>query len=50
MEFLIHEKCAKILGLFLHKSLYINQLEILYHVVVKQEVETLHRSYLKITT
>ena len=33
--------------LFLHKYLFINQLEIVSHVVVKQEVEALHRSYLK---
>ena len=33
-------------NVFPHKSLYINQLEILYYVVVKQEVEAIHRSYL----
>ena len=32
--------------LFLHKSVFINQLENLTHVVVKQEVEALHNSYL----
>ena len=40
MEFLINYKCAKVL--FLHKSLFINQLEILSHVVL----EALHNSYL----
>ena len=45
MEFLIHLECAKIL--FLHKSLSINQLDILSGVVVKQEIEALQRSYLK---
>ena len=47
MEFLIRLKCAKIS--FLHESLLINQLEFLSHVVVKEEVESLHKSYLKIT-
>ena len=32
---------------FCIKSLFINQLEILSHVVVKQKVEVLQRSYLK---
>ena len=45
MEFLIRYKCAKIL--FLHKSLFSNQLEILSHVVIKQEVKILQRSYFK---
>ena len=45
MEVLIRCKCAKIV--FLHKSLFINQLENLSHVVEKQEVEALHRSNLK---
>ena len=44
MEFLIHKNCAN--TSFLHKSIFSNQLEILSHVVVKQEVEALHRSYL----
>ena len=44
-NFFICEKSAKIS--ILHKSLSINQLEILSHVVVKQEVEALHRSYKK---
>ena len=44
MEFLMHKKCAKIL--FLHKSLFINQLEILSLVVLKKEVAALHSSYL----
>ena len=30
--------------LFLHKSLFPNQLEIISHVVVKQEVEAIHGS------
>ena len=46
MEFLIHWKCAKIL--LPDKSLFINQLELLSHLVVKQEVEALHKSYFKI--
>ena len=33
--------------LFLHKSLFINQSEISSHVVVKHEVEALHRSSVK---
>ena len=37
------EMC-KIITVFLHKSLVINQLEYLSHVV-KEEVEALHRSY-----
>ena len=45
MEFLIHYKCAKIL--FLNKSVFINQLKTVSHLVFKQEVEALRRSYLK---
>ena len=44
---LINWKRAKIL--LLHKSLFINQLEILPDIVVKQEVEALHMSYLKLS-
>ena len=43
MEFLNRYKCAKIL--YVHKSLFISQLDILKLVVVKQKVEALHRSY-----
>ena len=32
--------------LFLHNILFVNQLEMLSHIVVKQEVEELHMSYL----